>query len=188
MLRVLCLVSVFSSTVFMSGCADRPSQKQKLLSAARQGDVERVRLLLDRGAGIEGKDAYGQTVLHWAVRGGDVETVRLLLDRGADINAKNNDGVAPLHWATLGEDVETVRLLLDRGADIEAKVGADGPTPLHWAAGNGKVETVRLLLDRGADINAEDEGGETPLDGAIEKNLDESHDEIIALLRRAGEK
>ena len=67
---------------------------------------------------------------------------------------------------------------------------ADRPsqTSLHDAARSGDVETVRLLLDRGADIETKNNDAETPLDVAIEKNLDESYDEIIALLRRAGEK
>jgi len=57
-----------------------------LHSAALDGDAERVRELLKKGADPNVRDEYGNTPLHIAARDGRVDVVRLLLERGADPN------------------------------------------------------------------------------------------------------
>jgi hypothetical protein len=52
--------------------------------AADRGQVEIVKLLLDRGADVNAKDSfYGVTALVWAANNGHVEVARILLARGA---------------------------------------------------------------------------------------------------------
>jgi len=52
--------------------------------AADRGQVEIVKLLLDRGADVNAKDSfYGVTPLVWAANNGHVEVARILLARGA---------------------------------------------------------------------------------------------------------
>jgi ankyrin repeat protein len=52
--------------------------------AADRGQVEIVKLLLDRGADVNAKDSfYGVTPLVWAASNGHVEVARILLARGA---------------------------------------------------------------------------------------------------------
>jgi ankyrin repeat protein len=64
------------------------------------GQTETVRLLLERGAEVDGNDTNGNTALHWASRHGHLETVRLLLERGADADGKNKNGNTAIHWAS----------------------------------------------------------------------------------------
>ncbi|KAH9166013.1 hypothetical protein EDB89DRAFT_2076259 [Lactarius sanguifluus] len=110
-------------------------------AAARNGDLEVVRLLLERGANAEAKVGDGMTSLHLASLNGNTETVRLLLDHGTNAHAEDNDGWTPLHHASSEGDTETVRLLLDRGASADAK-DKEGRTPFQVASG----ETIHATL------------------------------------------
>ena len=55
---------------------------------------------------------------------------------------------------------------------------------MHLAARYDFKEISELLIDKGADVNAKDDGGDTPLDGAIINNETETAD----LLRKHGGK
>jgi ankyrin repeat protein len=59
--------------------------------AARRGDRETVRLLLNKGAQVNAVTSHGETALAWSAVGGHVETSRLLLERGIDFRAVNAD-------------------------------------------------------------------------------------------------
>ena len=57
-------------------------------------------LLLDRGAEVNGRDAYGMTPLHEAARSAaNPAVVTLLLDRGADATLRDNNGKVPVDYA-----------------------------------------------------------------------------------------
>ncbi len=72
--------------------------------AAKRGDLDAVRLLLEHGADPNAREPGDNTTpLHWAAAHGHVDVVRALLDAGADVH-----GLGDLHegdvigWATLG--------------------------------------------------------------------------------------
>ena len=72
---------------------------QPIHHAARNGDTEIVRLLLDHGAGANARNARGHTVLYCAGGHGHLESLELLLERGADPHEKfTADGKALLEW------------------------------------------------------------------------------------------
>jgi len=132
-----------------------PGGTTPLMQAALYGDVESVRLLLDKGADPNLRNEAGATALMWAVN--DLEKTRLLLDRGADVNARSEDSrTALLIAAGQFGSREVVKLLLDRGADINVKspgLGGD-MTPLAEAARFPDEALLRLLIERGADLKA----------------------------------
>lgn len=131
----------------------------KIHSAARAGNLEMVRELLEKGVDVNSREFLTKwSPLHCAAGGSHFEVVRLLLDRGADINATGSFGT-PLHNT---KDVEMVRELLAAGADPMVSVGK-GLTPLHTFSGEGNTEIVVVLLDAGVDVDVRDEGGNTPL-------------------------
>ena len=152
--------------------------------AAWDGHTETVRLLLDRGARIEG-DRNGRrwTPLHYAAEKGHTETVRLLLDRGANIDAEDNKGRTPWHVALRHGYTEIVRLMLEKGALLEARTNGGGWTPLQVAVKRGYTEIVRLLLEKGAFLEAKNrDSGWTPLHLAAHGG----HTEIVRLLLEKG--
>lgn len=143
---------LLGSALFASGCA------APLYNAARDGDVQTVRTLLDQGEKPDGVGGLSEgNALHWAALNGHVQVMELLLSRGADLQANVGYGT-PLHWASKGGQFKAVQLLLDRGSDANAKNG-NGWTPLHYAAQQGYIQIARLLLDRGAVAGEPASGG-----------------------------
>jgi ankyrin repeat protein len=70
-----------------------------LLIAAKRGDIETVRQLLNKGAGVDTMNKEGITALHRAVQNvvvGGEEIVKELIKRKANVNAKNILGRTPL--------------------------------------------------------------------------------------------
>jgi hypothetical protein len=54
-----------------------------LTKAAEDGKENEARMLLEKDANVNAKDAFGWTVLHWAAVNGRLVVARLLLDNGA---------------------------------------------------------------------------------------------------------
>jgi len=72
---------------------------QPIFHAARNGDTEIVRLLIEHGADVNAANDFGHTVLYCAGGHGHVETLRLLLEAGADRDAKFTDkGITLFEW------------------------------------------------------------------------------------------
>lgn len=61
---------------------------QPIHHAARNGDLEIVKLLLDHGADVDAMSERRNSVLYCAAGHGHGDTMKLLLDRGVDVNAK----------------------------------------------------------------------------------------------------
>jgi hypothetical protein len=148
--------------------------------AVLQGDVATVKSLLDNGADINEKDAYGKTALMKAVEKGDIDTVKTLLDRGADTNIKTDRGGTALLAAAYGGHTAVIQALLEKGAEVNAK-DMFGTTALMVAARYGHRETVTVLLDKGADVTIKNKGGATALMLAAE----EKNAEVAELLEDA---
>jgi ankyrin repeat protein len=137
--------------------------------AAKSGDIEVVRLLLEQWPeGVVAKNHYADTPLQWATREMRTEVVRLLVDCWPKGNrVKDREGNTPLHSAAVTGNPETVRLLVERwpgGVKVKNKARQ---TPLHWAAEAGRTEVVRLLVDCWpGGIRVKDRYGNTPLHSA----------------------
>ena len=131
----------------------------ELVAAVRDGDLAKVRELLELGTNPNRAISHASALAH-AAGEGHADVVALLLDGGADIEGGN--GLSPLaSSARKGRD-EIVRLLIERGADIEGDT--DGPgTALFQASDQGHLTTVRLLLELGAAVDAKTERRATPL-------------------------
>ncbi|MBB3085970.1 ankyrin repeat domain-containing protein [Geodermatophilus sabuli] len=111
--------------------ADPVTGVDLLTWAAAGGAAGAARLLLDRGADVDGG------ALHAAATSRRLTLVRLLLDAGADANRRDPDtGRSPLHAAVAagvdGDAPEVVRALLDAGADVNATTN-DGASALDMS-------------------------------------------------------
>ena len=164
-----------------------------LVFAARQGDLESARLLLDAGADVNRTTEYGWTPLLTAVHNRYYRLAAFLLGRGADPDIANNGGWSPLYIATDNRNIESgdyptrrpdldhlelIGLLLAGGADPNARMASStetrtifthqwlyepGATPFLRAAQSGDLTLLRLLLEHGADPALATTNGTTPL-------------------------
>jgi len=128
------------------------SSQTPLYSAASQGDLEMVRVLLGYKADVNSRNTSGSAPLFNALSRAPPQTLhvaRLLLENGANPNVPNKYGETPLHTASGRGNLEVVRLLLKYGADVELE-GEEGRTPFQAASQRGHHEVAKLLLDYGA--------------------------------------
>jgi ankyrin repeat protein len=138
--------------------------------AAREGDVTRLRALVEKGGDVNAAGPDGSRALHWIVRLDDLETAKVLIGARADVSIATAYGVRPLHLAAANGSAGMVRLLLDAGAEPNVSDGA-GETVLMTAARSGSADAVKALLDRGAVTDARDaEFGQTALMFAVRAN------------------
>jgi ankyrin repeat protein len=131
--------------------------------------TEIVKLLIDRGIDVEGRDCDGRTPLHLCCREGHHDGLVILLEKGANINAKDSMNQTPLYEAILRHNYDCVKMILDHGADINA-VNNSGETVLHAAVGaveGSNYHCIEMLLDHRADINAVNNSGKTVLHAAV---------------------
>ncbi|RYP05136.1 hypothetical protein DL764_004021 [Monosporascus ibericus] len=85
--------------------------------ASMNGNVEMVKLLLEKGADVTTR-TNGRTPLNSASKNGHVEVVKLLLEKGVDTTITDKDGLTPLHSASKNGHIEVIKILLEKGADI----------------------------------------------------------------------
>jgi ankyrin repeat protein len=129
----------------------------ELARAIRDGDLRGVRARLEAGAGVNARDAEGNTPLILAALYAGPDCVRLLLEKEADVNAVNKAGATALIRAAT--DPEKARLLIAAGADVKARTNVGNTVVILAARKRGNSATVKLLLARGADPNDQNELG-----------------------------
>ena len=100
--------------------------------AARLGDLEAARWLLDNGAKMESRTRAGFTPLQMAVLNSRADSVKYLIERGADVHAKVGIGMGVMHLAAGRGAIPVAEVLLRAGADINLK-HERGTTPLDFA-------------------------------------------------------
>lgn len=125
-----------------------------LQTAARQGLVDRVRELLDRGIDQNTPPGMprGWSPLMYAAWNGHEAVVRLLVERGADVNRECGDGFTAITLAAKRRSWRIVELLATHGADV-THFDASGVSALDAAERARKkrlVELLRGLRDRPA--------------------------------------
>jgi ankyrin repeat protein len=164
-----------------------------LIFAAREGDLESTKALLDAGAKIDQTSEYGWTPLLTAVNNRNYKVASYLLEKGANPNLANKGGWTPLYLATDNRNIEggdypvpkpdmdhleIIKQLLEKGANPNARVKdntltrtiftmqwffEDGATAFVRASQSSDTELMRLLLKYKADPLIATANGDTAL-------------------------
>ena len=126
-----------------------PSQANSLITAASEGDVEEVKLLLKYGnVDINTTDYDHRSALHLAAGEGREEIVRLLCEHGADVNMRDRWGSRPLDDSKAGGHHECIQLLEEHGAKLGSPENCSSKDAiLDLMATYGKVRDGELTLD-----------------------------------------
>ncbi len=136
-----------------------------LFKAVHSGHLETIRVLLERGAGLDFEDSFRYTALTHAIRRSqprfwdpsyvpDPEPLKLLVAAGARYN---------LIDAVLTKDLQLARARLEEGSNPDHGEGTYHGPVIMEAARIGNVAMIDLLLDHGANIEAQDDLGQRPL-------------------------
>jgi ankyrin repeat protein len=167
-----------------------------LVLAAREGDLESAKFLLDAEADLNQVTEYGWTPLLTATNNRHYKLAMYLIERGANVNLANKGGWTPLYLATDNRNIEGgdfpvprpdmdhleyIKFLLDHGANPNARIKDNtltrtiftmqwffesGATPFVRAAQSSDVELMKLLLAHGADPKIATDHGDTALTAA----------------------
>jgi ankyrin repeat protein len=126
------------------------------------GDVDKVRNLLKKGANSNLADSEGMPVLHKAILFKYKEIVELLLESGADPNYTDSEGNMAINMAIRMGYKGFVKLLLDKGTTHLTNRNYAGQTPKEYEAyirrlNTNNVDTVvnkaKLPTDIAHEIN-----------------------------------
>lgn len=135
------------------------SRETALMTAAGGGNIDTVKLLVERGADVGAKSFEGGTALLVAIEQRRDEVVEYLLSHGANPNDKLaiEPGLTALCMAAQRGYLRILKALLKAGADTEKRAG-DGSTALANAAFKGHDDVARELIESGADKRARSAG------------------------------
>ncbi|MBA0826860.1 hypothetical protein Goarm_011675 [Gossypium armourianum] len=162
---------------------------QRLLKAARSGDINIIKQLSDAEGGIlGGTTPQGNTALHMAARFGHENLVQEIMKRQPNLVLKSNlKGETPVHVAARGGHWRIVLLFRDSGSNgvYIARVRDNyGNTPLHCAVRNDHYLVVWRLADKDREsLLLVNHTGESPLSIAIDLKLAVTAEAIIGLNR-----
>ncbi|MCX6951910.1 MAG: ankyrin repeat domain-containing protein [Verrucomicrobia bacterium] len=137
------------------GAAKNPQAASAALStAAWRGNLDAVRLLLERGGDPNYDDRFTGHALNIALYGGHPEVAQFLIGHGADLKRRSprGHGTPPMVWAAYNDpgDPAVARALLAKGIDVNEANDA-GATALALAERNGPdTPLVRFLREAGA--------------------------------------
>ena len=131
--------------------ADRGDPESDLHEAAWNGDLARVRKLVESGVDVNWTDSIGETALFGASSWGNTDVVCYLIGKGAEVNVREQRGYTPLHWAASHGNLKTLRALVVAGADPGATDDM-GQLPIDVAHSGGKGSHVAYLKTVGPPI------------------------------------
>jgi len=142
-----------------------------LVAAASQGNLELIRLLLDRGVDVNSRGLMGRTALMYAGDYGKEEVARFLLSKGADLRATDPRGSNAMQLARNPKTAELFKQAMDAAGNKPHDSNQGGNS---WAASfrlikavkQGDASAVTKALNDGADPNVQnkvDENNEWPL-------------------------
>jgi len=179
MLKAVVVTGLLGLSFLASPSIAADSTSLSLVDAAKQGNEEAVRTLLNRGTKADAISPDSTTALMWAVSRNNLVLARLLLAAGADPRKVNDYGATALYVAASNADAAMAAKLLDAGANANAPL-ISGETPLMEAARRGKLDVVRLLLMHRANPNAkETNGGQTALMWAVSERHAAITEELV---------
>ena len=140
--------------------------------------IDVARKLIAGGANPNIRNTEGMTPLHTAVDRDRLDYIPILLSSGADIFAADLNGKTPFDFALKKGDAHVQAMVTPTTVTSTDK---EGNTQLHLAIiRKAEVRTIALILDRKAAVNARNMNGDTPLHLAVQADLREIGELLIA--------
>mmetsp|Transcript_12321 Transcript_12321/g.15967 ORF Transcript_12321/g.15967 Transcript_12321/m.15967 type:complete len:175 (+) Transcript_12321:202-726(+) len=116
-----------------------------LHAAARKGNLEIARILIEAGADVNASKAEMIAPLEVASSAGHIGVVKLLLNHGAEVNHTNLYNQNALAYAAKYGHTDVVELLVEHGIDISIR-DDKGRSPLDFFLATNKVDKKMVQL------------------------------------------
>ena len=154
----------------------------QLIRATRNGDLDKVKLLVKNGININYQpyNTDGSALMRAVAGNQHPEIAKFLIKAGADLNLQDEVGDTALMYASNAGNTEMVKLLLKEGADPNI-LNHGKNNALHFASLYGHLDIVKILIDVGINIDNQDDDGRTPLFYAISYGRSETVKLLIEL-------
>ncbi|XP_076971452.1 ankyrin repeat and EF-hand domain-containing protein 1 isoform X1 [Tamandua tetradactyla] len=107
-----------------------------LMEASREGVLELVRGILERGGEVNAFDNDRHHAAHFAAKGGYFDILKLLFAYNGDMGLIAMNGNTPLHYAAMAGSADCCKYLAQRGCDLKWK-NLDHKTPRAVAKDGG---------------------------------------------------
>jgi ankyrin repeat protein len=111
-----------------------------LHEAARIGNVEAAKILLDHAASIEARNFLDETPLLTAIKNAKITFARYLLSRDANVFVCTRGGYTILHQAAISGNAGVVQFVLDTFAASHPRSGESGVQKVLKLPGKGKPD------------------------------------------------
>ncbi|KAL3290082.1 hypothetical protein HHI36_023451 [Cryptolaemus montrouzieri] len=135
-----------------------------LMMAVRNGHVEAVKTLLEKGADVSRKNKFGMNILIMSIASGHLEIVKMILRhmlRGGISRNRMQEYISPLSMALLFKQTYLLNWLIQKNFSPNSPTCKTGLTPLMFAAAVSPDKLIHLLEIRGANINCKNYMGFT---------------------------
>lgn len=139
--------------------------KNVVLLCCVTGDLELLKLFLEKGVSLVVLDHQNRNALHIAIQSSSEGIVSFLMHECADIVDvfhTDDSGENSLHKAASASNDAIFDMIWDKFMQSEYKSLINAPngmgfTPLHFACMNGRMRVVDILLNAGADVSKTNE-------------------------------
>ncbi|KHJ99071.1 ankyrin repeat protein [Oesophagostomum dentatum] len=135
--------------------------------AARNGNKEIMRLLLNEDADLQRVSNAGETPLHVAAKCCNFDAAQMIVTHMAEkhsldeirtyVNQRTKDGFTAVHFAAEiqpeqlhypGEDAKLMNLLIDYGGQVELQSLSSNETAMHMAARSGNQAVLLAMVNK----------------------------------------
>ncbi|KAE8445960.1 hypothetical protein EG329_012739 [Mollisiaceae sp. DMI_Dod_QoI] len=139
-----------------------------LQEAAKNGDIEIIKMLLDNGADLHENSALGNlsggTALTAAAQAGKVASVETLLEYGALTGKISLEQLSRIY---IYGHVDVIRVIIAHKYQTRWRDTYSGATGLHLVVISSHLELIKEVIEMGFDVNEKDYTGKTPLTYAL---------------------
>ena len=134
---------------------DKQRFEPPLVTACRLGNREAVKLLVENGVDLEGKDNFQHTSLWMATSQRYLDIVEYLIASGANVNPSLLWTHSPLFFAVRcsSKRTEIARMLIYHGAEVNIMKGL---SLLYCAIIQGNLPIAKLIVDAGYSVPMDD--------------------------------
>ncbi|XP_044764887.1 uncharacterized protein LOC123321390 [Coccinella septempunctata] len=128
-----------------------------LMMAIRNGHIEAVKLLLEKGADITKKNKLGMNCFNLSIANGNLELVDTVLRhmlKGGISRNRIQETLSPISLAIVFKKTHLLRMLISQGFNPNAMTSKTGLTPLMFAAAVSANKIISVLEEKGANAKA----------------------------------